>query len=82
MSFANKSDVKNHLSTGPSGRLLPLKQQIGPAVVGYSRASIRGAEVKAPISITPVGESSSVDVGESVAGEEQLVAVRPGGKSS
>jgi hypothetical protein len=82
MSFANKSDVKNHLSTGPSGTLLPLKQQVGPALVGYSRTSIRDTEVKAPISITPAGESSSANPDESITGEEQLVAVRSAGRSS
>jgi hypothetical protein len=58
MSLIKKSDVKNHLRTGASGKLLPFVSRSQPDATGYSNIGNRDV---------PVNTS------EAVPGSEQLL---------
>jgi hypothetical protein len=79
MSLIKKSDVKNHLRTGASGKLLPFGSRSQPDATGYSNIGIRDIPVNTSSSgVSPDGQSSVVPMGstksaEAVAGSERLL---------
>jgi hypothetical protein len=63
MSLIKKSDVKNHLRTGATGKLLPFRHRSQPDATGYSNDRIRDSETTAPIMSASTGGQSSVTPG-------------------
>ncbi len=58
MSFLNKSDVKNHLSTKASGKLLSFSQRSQPDATGYSENEELDVKVTTPPSNAPSGRQA------------------------
>lgn len=58
MSFLNKSDVKNHLSTKASGKLLSFSQQSKPDATGHSENEELDTKVTTPPSNEPSGRQA------------------------
>jgi hypothetical protein len=58
MSFLNKSDVKNHLSTKASGKPLSFSQRSQPDATGYSENEELDVKVTTPPSNAPSGRQA------------------------
>jgi hypothetical protein len=79
MSLIKKSDVKNHLWTGASGKVSPFGPRSQPDANGYSNYGIRDVHVNGSGSEgrsdgqSPVLPAGSTNSSEAVAGSEQLL---------
>ena len=60
MSIIKKADVKNHVRTRASGKLLPFGSRSQPDATGYSNGRIRGTQVSGSSSEGPSNRQSAV----------------------